>query len=629
MKHDSEIGVALRAGHPCYFVGFLPEPAKDQTVADVCMAEAGFVRHVAGLHPEAQGKPVLIGNCQAGWQVMMMAAIHPELPGPIMLAGSPLSYWAGVRGKNPLRYLGGLLGGTWMTALAGDLGNGIFDGANLVANFESMHPSNTLWKKPYDVYAKVDTEAERFLEFEKWWGSPVLLNAVEMQSIADDLFVGNKLTAGKLTTADGMRVDLRQIKSPIVVFCSWGDDITPPQQALGWILDLYGHEREIVAGGQTIVYCLHQSIGHLGIFVSGKIAAKEHGEFAQSMDLIDLAPPGLYEAVISGLDETVEHRELVEGDYVFRLEKRSLNDIRALGGNDPEDERRFAAAARVSDINLGLYRQFLAPFVKAMVSEGSADALRHAHPNRMRFEAFSSENPWMRPVAAWAEKVKTDRHPADSDNPFTALEREASKRIIDALDAWAHLRDVWAEALFLNVYGAPLLQALVGLGGEAHGSGRRLARDLAHEASASRLAAELLERIDEGGAVEAATRAMLYARMEEGRLDERSITALRQIKTEHESLQVGLARFKEIVREQFMLLLLHRDRALETLPKLLPASRKERAALLELVRRVVTAAGPLPEAGRHRMALIESLFMGEAAKPVTVPQSAEEEDHAA
>ena len=26
MKQDSEIGVALAAGHPCYFVGFLPEP---------------------------------------------------------------------------------------------------------------------------------------------------------------------------------------------------------------------------------------------------------------------------------------------------------------------------------------------------------------------------------------------------------------------------------------------------------------------------------------------------------------------------------------------------------------------------------------------------------------------------
>ena len=25
-KADSEIGVAMKAGHPCYFVGFLPEP---------------------------------------------------------------------------------------------------------------------------------------------------------------------------------------------------------------------------------------------------------------------------------------------------------------------------------------------------------------------------------------------------------------------------------------------------------------------------------------------------------------------------------------------------------------------------------------------------------------------------
>ena len=97
-----------------------------------------FVEEVAELHPGAEGKPCLIGNCQAGWQIMIMSAIHPELAGPIMLAGSPLSYWAGVRGKNPMRYLGGLLGGTWMTSLAGDVGNGKFDGANLVANFEGL-----------------------------------------------------------------------------------------------------------------------------------------------------------------------------------------------------------------------------------------------------------------------------------------------------------------------------------------------------------------------------------------------------------------------------------------------------------------------------------------------------------
>jgi pimeloyl-ACP methyl ester carboxylesterase len=158
MKHDSEIGVALAAGHPCYFVGFLPHPMPGQTVEDVCEAEARFVEDVVARHPEADGKPCLIGNCQAGWQVMMMSAIHPDLVGPIMLVGSPLSYWAGVHGKNPMRYLGGLLGGTWLTSLAGDLGNGIFDGANLVANFESAHPDNTYWKKIYNVYANIDTE---------------------------------------------------------------------------------------------------------------------------------------------------------------------------------------------------------------------------------------------------------------------------------------------------------------------------------------------------------------------------------------------------------------------------------------------------------------------------------------
>jgi pimeloyl-ACP methyl ester carboxylesterase len=270
MKQDSEIGMALAAGHPCYFIGFLPKPMPGQTIEDVCRAEAIFVEDVAARHPEAEVKPIIIANCQAGWQIMMMAATNPDRTGPIMLAGSPLSYWAGVRGKNPMRYLGGMLGGTWLTALCGDLGHGIFDGANLVANFESLNPANTYWSKAYNVYSKVDTERARFLDFETWWGSPVLLNAGEMQWIADNLFVGNRLSTGEIRTADGIRIDLRNITAPIIVFCSWGDNITPPQQALDWVLDLYDSDRELVANGQTIVYTMHQDIGHLGIFVSGQ-----------------------------------------------------------------------------------------------------------------------------------------------------------------------------------------------------------------------------------------------------------------------------------------------------------------------------------------------------------------------
>ena len=608
MKHDSEIGVALRAGHPCYFVGFLPAPVPGQGIGDVCAAEAHFVEAVIARHPEAEGRPVLIGNCQAGWQVMMMAAMRPDLPGPIMLAGSPLSYWAGVRGKNPMRYLGGLLGGTWLTALTGDLGNGIFDGANLVANFESLHPSNTYWKKAYDVYSRVDTEGERFLEFEKWWGTPVLLNAEEMQTIADELFVGNKLTAGQLRSAQGIRVDLRNIHSPIIVFCSWGDDITPPQQALGWVLDLYDHERDIVAAGQTIVYCLHQSIGHLGIFVSGKVASKEHAEFAQAMDLIDLVPPGLYEAVITGLDESVEHPELVSGNYLFHLEKRSLDDIRALGGNTPEEELRFAAAARVSEINLGLYRTTLAPLVRAMASEHAAELMRHAHPNRMRFEAFSDKNPLMRPVAAWADAIRADRHPAAADNPLTMLERQTSDWIVRTLDAWTEMRDKLQEAIFHATYGSPLLQALVGLGADTPMTGWRIGRDLARDEAAAHAAGDLARRIDQGGLAEAGVRAMIYVRMAEGRIDERAFTVLTQIAAENKGPRLGFARFKEIVREQYLLLLLHQEKAIAALPKLLPDDRAQRAAMLDLVRRVVTARGALPEDGLKRLADIESLF---------------------
>ena len=63
-----------------------------------------FSRRSSRCIPQADGKPCVIGNCQAGWAVMMLAAMRPELFGPIIVAGSPLSYWAGVRGKNPMRY---------------------------------------------------------------------------------------------------------------------------------------------------------------------------------------------------------------------------------------------------------------------------------------------------------------------------------------------------------------------------------------------------------------------------------------------------------------------------------------------------------------------------------------------
>ena len=376
------------------------------------------------LQPEAEQKPLVIGNCQAGWAVMMLAAARPDLFGAVLIAGAPLSYWNGVHGKNPMRYTGGLLGGSWLTALSGDLGNGKFDGTNLVSNFESLNPANTLWTKQYNLWSKVDTEAERYLGFERWWGNHVLLNAEEMQVIADELFIGNRLATAEIVTKAGVRLDLREIKAPIVCFCSKGDNITPPQQALGWILDLYHSVEDIRAQEQTIVYAMHDSIGHLGIFVSGKVAKKEYAEFTSNIDLIDVLPPGLYEAVLVPKSAEDDNADLIFGDFLIRFEARTLDDIRALGGNDEEDERRFAAVARVSEINHGLYRTFMQPWIRASVSEEQADLLRRCHPLRLQFSMFSDENPLMRPVAQAAEWVRANRAPADPDNPLALVAAE-------------------------------------------------------------------------------------------------------------------------------------------------------------------------------------------------------------
>ena len=77
-KADSEIGVALGQGHPCYFIGFSPVPEPGQTIEKILHAEAQFIRRVGELHPDADGKPIVIGNCQAGWAVLMLASAYPE-----------------------------------------------------------------------------------------------------------------------------------------------------------------------------------------------------------------------------------------------------------------------------------------------------------------------------------------------------------------------------------------------------------------------------------------------------------------------------------------------------------------------------------------------------------------------
>jgi len=606
-KADSEIGMILSAGHPCYFIGFSPMPEPGQTIESIMRAEAIFLKRVIELHPEADGKPVLIGNCQAGWAIMMLAAACPDLCGPIIAAGSPMSYWGGVRGENPMRYTGGMLAGSWLTALTSDMGHGKFDGAWLVQNFENLNPANTLWTKQYNLYAKVDTEVPRYLGFERWWGGHVILSGDEIQYIVDNLFVGNKLSVAEVQTSDGMRIDLRNIRSPIVCFCSKGDNITPPQQALGWILDLYDSVDDIRASGQTIIYAVHDRIGHLGIFVSGGVAKKEHYEFASNIDFIDCMPPGLYEAVITRTADDTANPGLVTGDYISRFERRTLDDIRALGVNSENDERCFATVARLSRVTHGLYRTYAQPLVRAMATERSAEWLRQLHPLRMGYEMFSDRNPMMEMVSSAARWVKKNRQPVSTNNPFWQWQNLFSDWMIKSLDMYREWRDSMVEQMFFGVYSQPWLQAFVGLNASDEPPRRHPGQEPDHLALIAHRKAELLSKIDQGGPREAMLRGLIYVRLPIGASDERGFEVIRRLREEDDE-KLTLSEFKDAFREQFFMLLLDEKKAIETLPKLIEDYPDHGPEIYKMIHEIATADAPLPAEAERRLVEMEKVF---------------------
>ena len=566
-KPDSEVGAALKAGHPCYFVGFLPDPVPGQTVEDVMRAEAAFVRKVGELHPDSRGKPAVIGNCQAGWQILMAAAVWPELFGPIIVAGAPLSYWAG---DMPMRYAGGLTGGSWLTALTGDLGAGRFDGAWLVQNFENLDPANTLWSKQYNLYAKVDTEGPRHLQFEKYWGGHVFLNDVEIQYIVDNLFIGNKLSTAQLVTSDGVRIDLRNIRSPIVVFCSYGDNITPPPQALGWITDLYRNDLDVVGHDQTIVYATHDSIGHLGIFVSGSVGRKEHQEFAANIDIIDVLPAGIHHMQIDEHHDDAQEGEPASDAYLTRIRRSNIDEIREIVRPDPESDRRFAAAARISEINLACYRSFVQPCVRAWVTTEGARSLEPLHPLRVGYELWSDRQPLAAAVQEAAQHVREHRQPVAEANPFLQLQAQFSTALEQTLDQFRDCRDrIYAQA-FDTLYSLPLVQAMTGQ--SLHDEAPPRAHPSETPEHRQYLAQELTRlegAVHSGGLVEAAIRALFFVLAERGEADERHFRHAEELVRPQLGNDFDMQAFRHLVRRQALLMRLHEDAAVSAIPGLL------------------------------------------------------------
>ena len=578
-KDDSQVGVALRAGHPVYFVIFFRDPEPGQTMLDVCTAEQQFVKKVRALHPDSP-KSAIIGNCQGGWAAMMLAAAGPDDAGPIVINGAPMSYWGGAwsegEGDNPMRYAGGMLGGAWLSSFASDLGNGKFDGAHLVQNFENLNPANSFWDKYYNVFANVDAEPPRFLEFERWWGGYYLMNREEIEWITRNLFVGNKIWSGDVKSNSGKGFDLRDIRTPIVLFASMGDNITPPQQAFNWVADTYGSTEEIKASGQVIVGLLHEDIGHLGIFVSGKVAKKEHSQIVSVLETIELLPPGLYAMVIT------EHED--EGGqtgYDVEFREHRLEDITArINRYKRIDEKPFESVAVISDFNQRAYELFAQPLVQSIANEFSAKLLREFHPLRFQRWAISDANPWLWWLDAAAQTARAYRQPVGPDDPLRKAEKSGSELFSASLDYYRAMRDAVTEAAFFTTY-ANIFSLYLADKQEATAREPEGTPDL----RSLPIVRDALESIAQGGYAEAFAR-IAYLLTRKGEAVSLAQLTLRQdVLKDYRDYVPALKthEWRRIRGEQEIIARFEPEQALLTLPMLLgePAEREKLLALFD------------------------------------------------
>lgn len=606
-KHDSQVGVALRAGHPVYFVVFRQHPEPGQTLADVMRAEAGFIQEIRRLHPEAP-KPVVVGNCQGGWATLVLAAANPEISGPLVINGAPVATWSGKLGENPMRYNGGLLGGALPALLMSDLGHGEFDGAHLVSNFEQLNPSRNFFGKYFDLYREVDTRRQSFLEFERWWGGFHFSNEAEIRWIVEQLFVGNRLSRGEAQLEPGRHLDLKAIRSPIIVFASRGDNITPPQQALNWIVDTYADEHEIRIRGQRILYMVHDKVGHLGIFVSSSIANKEHTEMASTLKTIESLPPGLYEMTIDAVqgEGHAEH-------FTVSFHERRLSDIVESEAHEGrEQEHDFAAVARLSALGTDAYELALRPAVQALVTPQLAQLIRDAHPARISRRAFAdSHNPAMKWLGQMAPQLQAQRRPAAPDNPWLALEQLSAQGLMQGMDLLRDLRDAAYENSFLAIYGTPFMQWL----------GQPFARERIHKDPAElRYLPEvqaMLLGLDNGGYRSTVIRMLILLAESRGSVRRDRLERSAEVLTQREPFaSLTPERRAAMIREQSVIIEFEPEAALAALPRLLP-QREERVAALQVVEYIL---GDVREMEPRTVALLKRMReLFELAAPATSP----------
>jgi len=206
-----------------------------------------------------------------------------------------------------------------------------------------------------------------------------------------------------------------------------------------------------------------------------------------------------------------------------------------------------------------------------------------------------------------AKTVREHRAPVLENNVFWQAQQWTSSWITTWLNIYRDVRDLWHEAAFYGVYGAPAVQGLAGLNACEASPRRRPGVDSTYRAFVAHRIEEIKRDIGGGGPREAAIRAALYIRLPEGKVDERGFRLLQQMR-EDAGADMTLDEFKTLARDQFFCLLLDQSRAVAAIPAMMAREPELAAKMLVILRRLVDVIGFDTEVSKARRAEIEALL---------------------
>jgi hypothetical protein len=160
--------------------------------------------------------------------------------------------------------------------------------------------------------------------------------------------------------------------------------------------------------------------------------------------------------------------------------------------------------------------------------------------------------------------------------------------------------------MFMAIYGSPTLQAAVGVDPSGTQRLRKATKNPLHRELLQKRIAELKALVAAGGLRAAVVRSLIYVGMNRAAVDERGFELARRIRAAHGDMPV--AEFKELVREQFNILLIDQKAALEAIPSMLPPDLESREKGYEIIHQVLRARSELTADENERMKEVARLF---------------------